>query len=220
MSGALLKIGIGALIGAGAMTLSGCFALHGPIDVKNNIARTNGVRIKQEFGLSARGSTLRLARGIATQFTDEKIPRMAGIRRVQFGEYKIVGGDENPAMLLNDLEISGWEPVVRIIEPGSAEETRVFVREWNGTLRGILFVQRSGDELMLARVKGNLDNALANIMEDMGDKVDMGGLPIFAGRKQDADDVEPLVDIEVEDPEARREVNEIVNTEIRRAVVN
>lgn len=220
MRGALLKIGMVAMIGAGAMALSGCFALHGPIDVKNNIARTNDVTIKQEFGLSARGSTLRLARGIATQFTDEKIPRMAGIRRVQFGEYKIVGGDENPNMLLQDLEINGWEPVVRIIEPGAAEETRVFAREWNGKLRGILFVQRSGDELMLARVKGNLDTALANIMEDMGDKMDMDGLPIFAGRKQDAEDASPRVDIEIEDPEARREVNEIINTEIRRAIVN
>ncbi len=169
----------GALVGLAlaAMLLPGCIGLRGPNDIKRKIARQSDTTIKQEFGIRTNGLTLKLARGIAQPFVDEKLPRMKGIKNVQFGSYNIEPYGSAPTDLrLRDLEIKGYDPVVTISAPKRGEEIRVFAKERNERLRGIIVANREGNELMLARVRGNLEKFLVNLMEDgiMGNDIDLG----------------------------------------------
>lgn len=149
-----------------AIVLSGCIGFHGPNDVRRKVARQNDVKLKQEFGISTNGMTLRMARGIASPFVDEKLPRLKGIRRVQYGEYEIIplrGGSSE--ITVRDLELKGWERVVRVSDPKSGEEICVYAEERKGRLCGIVAIIRERDELKIARVKGNLEKFLANVMD-------------------------------------------------------
>ncbi|MFG0274422.1 MAG: hypothetical protein ACF8QF_05145 [Phycisphaerales bacterium] len=162
----LLAFVIGAA--AVATTLSGCIGFHGPNDLKRSVARAGDVRLKQDFGISTNGMTLRMARGLASPWVDEPLPRLAGIKRAQVGTYRIEAADGPlPASILADLEVSGWEAAVRVTNPAGADETLVLVKEdRKGRLRGVAVAARDGEELTLARVRGNLEKFLANVLAD------------------------------------------------------
>jgi len=174
---------LGALALA-ALLLPGCVGFNGPNDIKRSIARQSDAEITQEFGIRTNGLTLRLARGLARPWVDEKLPRVGGIRNVQYGSYQIERIGSAPAGLrLRELEIKGYEPVVTISAPLRGEELRVFARERNDRLSGLVMAHREGDGLQLARVCGNLEKFLANFLEDEPFGVDLE-LGIFEGGRR------------------------------------
>jgi hypothetical protein len=160
----LLALAVGAL----ATTLTGCIGLHGPNDLKRSVASSGDVSLKQDFGISTNGITLRMARGLASPWVDEPLPRLAGIRRAQVGTYRIEPkSGPLPAAILADLEVRGWTPAIRITNPVGADETLVLIKEdRKGRLRGVAVAARDGEELTLARVRGDLDTFLANVLAD------------------------------------------------------
>jgi hypothetical protein len=161
-----LTVAAGAL--GACVALSGCFGFHGPNDLKRSIAGSNNVKLKQDVGFSTNGMTLRMARGLASPWVDEPLPRLKGIRRAQFGTYRIEPrSGHTPETMLADLKVKGWTPAVRITNPKGADETLVLVKEdRKGRLRGVVVAARDNDEITLARVRGDLDTFLANVLAD------------------------------------------------------
>lgn len=157
----------GAAVAACAF-LSGCIGFHGPNDLRRSVASANNVRLKQDVGFSTNGMTLRMAKGLASPWVDQPLPRLKGIRRAQFGTYKIEPRSGfTPETMLADLEVKGWTPAVRITNPKGADETLVLVKEdRKGRLRGVVVAARDNDELTLARVRGDLETFLANVIAD------------------------------------------------------
>ena len=164
----------GALVAACA-TLTGCFGFHGPNDLRRSVASANNVRLKQDMGFSTNGMTLRMAKGLASPWVDQPLPRLKGIRRAQFGTYKIEPRSGfTPESMLRDFEVKGWTPAVRVTNPKGADETLVLVKEdRKGRLRGVVVASRDNDELTLARVKGDLETFLANVLTDESFGIDI-----------------------------------------------
>jgi hypothetical protein len=208
----LLALAVGAL----ATTLTGCIGLHGPNDLKRSVASSGDVSLKQDFGISTNGMTLRMARGLASPWVDEPLPRLAGIRRAQVGTYRIEPkSGPLPAAILTDLEVRGWTPAIRITNPVGADETLVLIKEdRKGRLRGVAVAARDGEELTLARVRGDLDTFLANVLADDAFGID---IPYIGGatdevrnaardareaREQAGVRIVPAADEEAADPDA------------------
>jgi len=188
----------GAVAGACA-ALSGCIGFHGPNDLRRSVASANNVRLKQDVGFSTNGMTLRMARGLASPWVDEPLPKLKGIRRAQFGSYKIEPRSGfTPESMLRDFQLKGWTPAVRITNPKGADETLVLVKEdRKGRLRGVVVAARDNDELTLARVRGDLDTFLANVLADDSFGVD---IPYIGEAKEE------IVDAAGEVREAQEEV--------------
>lgn len=171
---------VSAIAMSSTLLLSGCIGFHGPNDLRRSIARDNDVRLQQEFGISTNGLTLKLARGIASPFVGKELPRVAGISRVQYGQYTVVprSSDEIPDRMLRDMKLDGWDRVIRISEASGGDEVCVYTKD-NGTiLKGIVVAVRDGDELMLVRVKGDIEKFLATAMDsDWFDDIDIEIFP-------------------------------------------
>jgi len=162
------RLTIAGAVACACAALSGCIGFHGPNDLRRSVASANNVRLKQNVGFSTNGMTLRMAKGLASPWVDQPLPKLKGIRRAQFGTYKIEPRSGfTPESMLRDFQLKGWTPAVRVTNPKGADETLVLVKEdRKGRLRGVVVAARDNDEITLARVRGDLDTFLANVLAD------------------------------------------------------
>lgn len=179
------SIGIAAVLTL--LTLvPGCIRPVGPGDLKRELSAEAGVELNKEVGVTVTRSGIWLARQIM-RMTDEPLPQLKGLRRVEVGVYRVESQRRNfdPAAGLDLNRFADWSPMVRMREDG--EDVAVLTREKNGSIRNMLVVVAGEDEWVLVRLSGRLDRVIESSLQFAFDEIDR---PELYDRTQDAMDEE------------------------------
>lgn len=160
-----------------ATATSGCLYSHEIAHTRRAIERqVPEAHFEREIVLNLGPVSLRTLRWISGLVPEEEARQAAtylrDVRRVKVGVYR----SEDPAALqhvdpirLRRFEQDGWETAVRAQEEG--ERVWVLYRERNGGIRDLYVVVLSEEELVLARLKGRLDQLFERIMADHWESV-------------------------------------------------
>ncbi len=155
-----------------------CIRFHGPEDLRRDLARTAGVKLDREMGVTITRTGVMLVRWMTPE---EDIP-LRGVRRVQVGVYQVQGlrrgVDERRS--LEPPELPGWQNMVRVREDD--EDIFVLVREEEEEIREMLVVVAEEDEWVLVRIRGKLQHTLESVMELAFDRAERPELyePVLA----------------------------------------
>jgi len=160
----IAKLAAFGLLAASLTASAGC-VLIGPAGVRHDVTQATGLDLDREFGFRLGRLSLFLVRQ-GVRAADDEVT-LDGVRKVAIGVYQArdLPGDR----ALCRAELSGWEPVVRVCDQD--ESVLMFARESDGRLRGMLIVAQDGDEVVIVRAKGRLDNLVASVMELAGDEM-------------------------------------------------
>jgi len=139
--------------------LSGCM-LRGPSGLKDQVSASSGRTYDREFGMTLGRTSMALTRWGAGISGHQEVRRaLKGVRKVQIGVYEVVDeGTPGRTPLASDFK--GWDPLVQVREDG--ETVLILTQVKNDHLNNMLLVVDSSGELVLVRLRGNLDR----IVED------------------------------------------------------
>jgi hypothetical protein len=160
-----------------------CVRFVGPDDIRHDLSIQAGVNLKQETGFTFTRSAVWLAR----KFVKEEEFTLEGVRRVEIGVYEVKGlkkGQEAPSPL-DMTKLEGWEPIVRVHEPG--EDVMVLFKEKDDVVRALLIVVAESDEWVLVRIRGKLDQVLEQAIEMAFEDVDRSDLYAKTRRERGLD---------------------------------
>lgn len=173
---------------AALVLLSGCtsFELAG---VRNDLARQlPEAEIGEGYSMAFGGLSLGLARWL-TGFADDEGGEMAAlvledVRRVRFGRYDVNGTVDGrrlamPGRLRRYVERDDWIPLAAFRQ--QAEAGWILYREDGDTITDLFAVVLNQEELILARISGDLSAVVMNVIREQG-------LPGFGPDESDEDD--------------------------------
>ena len=159
-------------------TATSCIRFHGPEDLRRDLARTSGVKLEREMGVTLTRTAVMLARWVTSE---EKIP-LRGVRRIEVGVYQVQGlrrgvDERRP---IDPPELPGWQNVVHVRE--DPEEVFVLVRVDEEEIREMLVVVAEADEWVLVRIRGKLRHTFENAMKLAFDRAERPELydPVLA----------------------------------------
>ena len=163
-----------------------CIRFHGPEDLRRDLARTAGVKLDREMGVTLTRTAVMLARWATSE---EEIP-LRGVRRVEVGVYQVqdLRRGVQERRRIDPPELPGWQNVARVREDN--EEVFVLVREEEGEIRGMLVVVAEEDEWVLVRIRGKLQRTFESVMELAFDRAERPDLyePVLAEYRGDGRD--------------------------------
>jgi len=161
------KISFLAVIGLAVAFHTGCwFGTGSTSDVRNAVTLRTGVELEPEFGIKLGRITTAMAKPFARHASGDSIP-LKGIAKIEVGVYNVVGDREPGASGdLDVVDLPGWEPVVRIRDGN--ERIQVLCRIEGDRIRAMLVLVVDGDELVVVRLKGNLQKFLPAAIERAG----------------------------------------------------
>ena len=167
----------------------GCITFVGPEDLRLAVSLSSGVGLDREFGMSVDGLTLKLATSIA----GAPVP-IRGVTWVDVGIYKVdalgIASSESKRFLVKNIDLPGWEPIVRVSGGDDGEEAVVLIKCDGSAIRGLVVFARDDDELVIARLVGRIDRLIEGFLES-GELGEHGwsGLVAVAGASTDEADV-------------------------------
>jgi hypothetical protein len=185
------KIRISLLLASTVLLGLSCVRFVGPEEIRHDLSDQAGVKLKQETGLTLTRSAVWLAR----KFVDQDDFTLEGVRRIEVGVYEVKGlkGRRESPSPLDLTRLEGWEPVVRVNEPG--EDVIVLIKEKDEVVRALLVVVAEQDEWVLVRIRGKLNRVLEEAMEMAFKDADRPDLYAKTRRERGldppVDDVEP-----------------------------
>lgn len=183
------RIAIFGLVVSASLISPGCITFVGPEDLRLAVSLSSGVGLDREFGVGVDGLTLR----IATSIAGVPVP-VSGITWVDVGIYKVdafgLASSESKRCLVGNIDLPGWEPIVRT-RSGDGDEAAVLVKCDPSSIRGIVVFARDGDELVIARLVGRIDQLIEGFLDSeelfgngwpglvavAGDRSDTGAVP-------------------------------------------
>lgn len=181
-----------------ALVASGCTSFE-LTRVRNDLARQlPDAEIGEGYAMSFGRFSLGFARWI-THFADGEDSEIAQValrevRRVQFGRYDVEGALDAsrvtmPARLRHYVESDSWQHLATFREGNEAGW--VLYRERDDAVTDLFAVVLSEEELVLARVSGDLSALVTEVLQS-----ERGRLPIFreAETDREADDAEAVVE--------------------------
>lgn len=179
------RIALFGLVVSASLLSPGCITFLGPEDLRLAVSLSSGVGLDREFGVGVDGLTLRMATSIA----GVPVP-LRGVTWVDVGIYKIdkfgLGTSESKRCMIGNIDLPGWEPIVRMRGGEDGVEAAVFVKCDGSSIRGIVVFARDGDELVIARLLGRIDKLIEGFL-DSGELAKHGwpGLIAAAGSPYD-----------------------------------
>jgi hypothetical protein len=151
---------------------------HGPEDLRRDLARTAGVDLDRESGITLGRMSLAIAR-LATD--GDEVP-LQGLRKVEVGVYEVSARDDEDADRAPIVlpEPPGWQTVVRLHQEG--EDVIVLVEPREEGIRRLLIVVADEQEWILVRVRGRIEGMLEQAMQAAFDGADRPDLyePVVA----------------------------------------
>lgn len=180
------------------LLLSGCtsYALTG---VRNDLARDlPEARIGEGYAVAFGRFSLGTARLFAGFAEDEdgELARLVlrDVKKVQFGHYEVEGAVDGtrvvmPARLRRYVERDGWGHLATFRDAGEAGW--VLYREGRDTVTDLLVVVLTGEELVLARLSGNLGGIVQSVLAS--DRIEWPGF-----REAESDEEAEAVEAAVE----------------------
>ncbi|MCZ6836305.1 MAG: DUF4252 domain-containing protein [Planctomycetota bacterium] len=158
-----------------AMSLQGCIGFSGPNGIRKDIAKSQHIELEKEFGIDVGPLGFALANVIAAPF----VPVTAdGMWSASFGEYIIKPTDECSLdeFSLDAIAFDDWEQFIRVRD--GTENIRVMHNVKGKKINKMLVLVQEGNSLMIARLEGNFEKVIDNLMdsdlfEDLFDDMDM-----------------------------------------------
>lgn len=162
-----------------APLLSGCLYSREIAGTRRDIERAYPeARFDREMVVSLGPLSLRTISWI-TGMVDDEEARMARdylrtMQRIKVGVYRTEQMPDLETLEMPELrrfKRNGWETALRFRDEG--EMGWVFYRPYRDTVRDLYVVVFSEEELVLARVRGHLNELLARVMEDQAGFTDL-----------------------------------------------
>jgi hypothetical protein len=147
-----------------------CVEMEPPADLSADARRATGMELQPVGGVKVGFFTIKLAILGARMVMDEPVP-IKGLRGVEVGRYRAsLHEDSEPS----PMHLKGWTPLVWMRD-GSGERG-LFLKQRRKDVSGVLVLVRQGDEVMAARLKGNLDLFLRTALSGMLPREGWGGV--------------------------------------------
>ncbi len=157
------------------LSTAGCRDSPSIYRVREGIVRQiPGIRLERETSVRLGRISTALIRKVTKMALDEEcdaeeLALITSLRRIDVGIYKIHGLPvrreiEIPQSLERYLEKGGWQTVVKRREVG--DQTWVFLREEDGSIRNLFVVFLDGDELGLIQIEGEIERAVAALFKE------------------------------------------------------
>ncbi len=180
-----------------SVSSAGCIRWWGPEDLRRDLSKTAGVKLKKEFGITVTRSGMWLARKVLRMAGETDVP-IRGIKRVEVGVYEVQGlrrgRDERTRLTLDDLDLPSWHTMVRVHE----DDEDVFVLTYEndeGRMTQMLVVVAEDEEWVLVRMKGNLEQVVEDAMRYAFEEADRPDL--YAATREERG-LPPLDEVEEE----------------------
>lgn len=178
------------LLVAAPLLFTGCTSFE-LARVRNDLAhQMPDAAIGEGYSVSFGRLSVGFARWIAG-FADDEDGALAQValgevRRVQFGRYPVYGAVDGarlrmPARLRTYVEDEGWVHLATFREAGEAGW--VLYRERDAAITDVFAVVLTDEDLVLARVTGDLDALVLHVLADRRAR-----LPLFAETEREADE--------------------------------
>ena len=157
------------------LPLTGCLFSREIANTRRDIERAHpDLRLEKQIVLNLGPLSLSMVRWMAGLAGDPDaemaIEYLKDVRRVKVGIFRAEQPDDVRALGEKGFGFEdGWEVAVKTTQDD--ERVWVLYKENPETVRDLYVVVLSEEELVLARVRGNLDRLLARVMED---HVDLG----------------------------------------------
>ena len=153
------KRGIIAILAlAGAILSCGC-VLRGPAGIKNQVERSGGRTYHREFGITVGRTGLAITRwAIRIGEEEEAAHLLRGVNKVQVGIYELIDDGPGTGRPVHASDFRPYNPIVEVREEG--ETVMVLALEKDETIRKLLVVVDSDDELIIVRLRGNLESII------------------------------------------------------------
>ncbi len=160
------------------LPLSGCFYSREIANTRRDIERQTGAELDREIVVSLGPASLRTVGWIAGLVPEEEAQMarsyLRDIRRVKVGVYQVESMPHSLEAVelpkAAKLERQGWDLLAKVFEDD--EMVYVYYRERKNTIRDLYVMVLSDDELVIAKVRGNLSNLVARAMHDHVDWTD------------------------------------------------
>ncbi len=155
-----------------ALTATGCSLTNEITNTKREIERNS--RIDAQTGIVVSlGPGLFQTTGFVTKFIDERDAQLAsrlayGIRRVKAGVYPLSGRsnlNQVDVPSLDRFQKRGWQPAIKV--EADREVGWIMYRERGSRVKDMFVVVLTEDEMVLARIQGNLTELLDVALDEI-----------------------------------------------------
>jgi len=147
-----------------------CVEMAPSRELGSDARKATGMELEPVGGVKVGFFTIKLALMGAGMVMGEPVP-IKGLRRVEVGRYRVSsreGADRPP------MRLEGWTPLIWMRDGES--ERALLLKQKRKDISGILVLVRHGDEVMAARLKGNLDLFLSTALSGMLPRKGWGGV--------------------------------------------
>ena len=153
-----------------ALPLAGCFFSREIADTRRDIEHAYpDLRLEKQIVLNLGPISMRTIGWMAGLVPDPEVDAarayLKDIRRVKVGVFRAERPDRLARMDVDDFGFEdGWQVAVRARQEG--EHVWVLYKEHPETIRDVYVVVLSDEDLVVARLRGNLNRLVARAMED------------------------------------------------------
>jgi hypothetical protein len=145
------------------LATTGCMTYRGPRGAEAVIEERFGSSLNRTFGLSLGPISTKLAASFLDEDTDG--PDLHGLTGVGVAIFHMDAARAHalPTLQAEDFGGKGWEPVLASRSGG--DQVLVLVRSKHGTMHEMILVAVESDEVVLARLRGRLDEIVRSAVE-------------------------------------------------------
>jgi hypothetical protein len=151
-----------ALAGALILAACGCFNYRGPRGVEESLEHTLGVELHPEEGIKLGPISTRFVASFVGHDEDDFLSDLSRVGIAVF-EVGASNGQTPRPIQASDLGFRGWSTMLDMHDDG--DQVLLLVKPRKGSIREMMLVSVDGDEVVVARLTGNLDHLIAKAMD-------------------------------------------------------
>jgi hypothetical protein len=158
-----MAIGLrGALAGALIVSASGCMSYRGPHGVESALEHKMGAELHRELGIKLGPISTKFAASFVGHDDDFDLHGMTSVGFAVF-EVGARNGDAPRPIEPKDLGARGWSTVLDSRDGG--EQVLLLVKPRNGSIHDMMFLAVDADEVVVARLTGDLDRLIEKAID-------------------------------------------------------
>jgi len=160
-----------------------CVGFRGPADIKRDVERRTASDLDREFGISIYPASMVFVRWAMRHADEDDEISLRGVKKVQVGVYVRDGDSVRLDRHLRPSDFPGLTPMVQV--RGDDERVLVMAEIRDERMRRMIVVVDDLDEVVIVRVKGDLDDMIEDTIRmalDQGDHEDLADETVEAWR--------------------------------------
>ena len=158
----------GALAVALLAAASGCVAYRGPRGVEAALEAQMGVELHREFGLKLGWASTKFTGALVAHDGDDDALAIKDLTGLGVAVFSVPRGAGRRTRLDPDrLHLGGFATVVTVRDRDG--QVLLLAKSRRGTIREIVFLACDDDEVVVARLRGDLDRLVERVMQAADD---------------------------------------------------